>query len=118
MTAPTTTPLLTVDCVTINARSPWDQARFWASLVGGEPQDSGNGFVRLDPGPGRVPLLFQQTDQESADPGWIHLDCSGPDREAIVAAVEARGGRLVDRRSDSHASWVVLADPEGNLFCA
>ncbi len=113
-----TVPVLTVDCVTINARAPWDQARFWAGLVGGTPRDSGNRFVLLEPGEGRVRLLFQAVDQDCRDPGWIHLDCSGADREATIEAVVALGGRLVDRRSDSHGSWVVLADPEGNLFCA
>lgn len=113
-----TSPVLTVHCVTINARAPWDQARFWAALVGGEPRDSGNGFVLLDPGEGRVRLLFQASDQERHDPGWIHLDCSSDDREATIATVLGLGGRLVDRRSDSHGAWVVLADPEGNLFCA
>jgi predicted enzyme related to lactoylglutathione lyase len=109
--------LLSVHTVTINAADPWAQAAFWARLVGGTPQDSGNSFVRLDPGQGRMPLLFQLTDQPNRDPGWIHLDCAAVDRETTIEEVKRLGGRLVDRRSDSNGDWVVMADPEGNLFC-
>jgi len=111
---------LTVHCVTVNARDPWALAAFWAGLVGGTPRSTGNGYVLVDPGPGGVRLLFQPADDEPRDRGWIHLDCAttgAADREAAVSAVVAAGGRLVERRSDSNGAWVVLADPEGNLFC-
>jgi len=110
-------PLLTVTCVTINARDPWALAGFWAGLVGGTPRDSGNDFVLLDPGDGHVPLLFQKSEHPDQQPGWVHLDCSAADREATVDEVVRLGGRLVAHRSDSHGAWVVLADPEGNPFC-
>jgi len=64
-----------------------------------------------------VPLLFQKVDSINPEPGWVHLDCEASDREATIAEVTRLGGRLVARRSDSHGSWVVLADPEGNPFC-
>lgn len=110
-------PLLSVDCVTVNSRDPWSLAAFWAALVGGVPRDAGNRFVLVDPGEGRTRLLFQQADAPAAAPGWIHLDCSAADREATIAEVERLGGRLIERRGDSHGDWVVLADPDGNPFC-
>ncbi|WP_146843643.1 VOC family protein [Cellulomonas composti] len=109
--------LVVVSCVTINAREPARLAEFWSRLVGGTPVGTGNGYVLVDPGEGRTRLLFQQTDRPNLDPGWVHLDCSVEDREATAAEVEALGGRLVERRSDSNGSWIVLADPEGNPFC-
>ena len=110
-------PILTVDCVTINAQDPAALAGFWAQLLGGVPQDAGNSFVLLDPGAGRTRLLFQRTDHPTPEPGWIHLDCSTDDRDAAVATITQLGGRLVERRSDSHGAWIVMADPEGNPFC-
>lgn len=110
-------PLVAVNCVTINALDPWVLAGFWAGLVGGTPRDTGNGYVLVEPGPGRVPLLFQKTDEPARQQGWIHLDCSVADREAAVDEIRQRGGRLVEHRSDSNGSWVVMADPEGNPFC-
>lgn len=108
--------MLTVNCVTINALDPWALAGFWAGLVGGTPRDTGNGYVLVEPGDGRVPLLFQKAGEASLQPGWIHLDCSVDDPGA-VDEICRRGGRLVERRSDSNGSWTVMADPEGNPFC-
>lgn len=110
-------PILTVDCVTINACDPQALAGFWAAILGGTPRDAGNHFVRLDPGGDRVPLLFQKADAPTTQPGWVHLDCTTADRESTVAAITVLGGRLVEHRSDSNGSWIVMADPEGNPFC-
>ena len=109
--------LVAVNCVTINALDPWTLAGFWAGLVGGTPRGTGNGYVLVEPGQGRVPLLFQQADEPAGQPGWIHLDCGVPDRTAAVDEIRRRGGRLVENRSDSNGSWTVMADPEGNPFC-
>ncbi|QXT62969.1 VOC family protein [Tessaracoccus palaemonis] len=109
--------LLTVRCITINAVNPTALAAFWAELVGGVPADSCNGFILLEPGEGRVPLLFQQSEETDQRRGWIHLDCSVADLEAAIGRIEELGGRLVERRRDSSGAWVVMADPEGNPFC-
>lgn len=108
---------VSVNCVTINALDPRALAAFWAALIGGAPRDAGNDFVLVEPGEGRIPLLFQKTDQPTAQPGWIHLDCSVADRDAAIEEISGLGGRLVERRGDSHGTWVVMADPEGNPFC-
>jgi predicted enzyme related to lactoylglutathione lyase len=109
--------ILTVDCVTINALDPRGLAQFWAALVGGAPQDAGNSYVLVKPGDGRVPLLFQKADAPSAQPGWVHLDCSVEDEDAAIEEIVRLGGTLVEHRSDSNGSWTVMADPEGNPFC-
>lgn len=111
------TTLLTIDSTTSNAHDPHTLAEFWGALLGGVPRDTGNGFVLLDPGAGSPRLLFQRSDDTNSSPGWIHLDCSTPDRDAAVASITGRGGRLVERRSDSNGDWIVMADPEGNPFC-
>jgi predicted enzyme related to lactoylglutathione lyase len=109
--------IVSVNCVTINAVDPAGLAAFWAALVGGSPRDAGNDFVLVEPGEGRIPLLFQKTDQRTPQPGWVHLDCSVPDRGVAIDEIRRLGGTLVERRGDSHGAWVVMADPEGNPFC-
>lgn len=109
--------ILTVDCVTINALDPAGLAAFWAALVGGSPEQAGNGYVLVKPGEGRVPLLFQKADAPSAQLGWVHLDCSVENQNAAIEEIVGLGGKLVERRSDSNGSWTVMADPEGNPFC-
>ncbi|MFT4108749.1 VOC family protein, partial [Propionicimonas sp.] len=77
--------LVSVNCVTINAADPRRLAAFWAAIVGGVAQDAGNHFVRVEPGQGRVPLLFQRSEDAGPARGWVHLDCSVDDRDAAVA---------------------------------
>jgi predicted enzyme related to lactoylglutathione lyase len=43
----------------------------------------------------------------------VHWDVTTPDVAAVVAA-----GATVLRRPDGEVRWTVLADPEGNEFCA
>ena len=110
-------PLLDVHCITINALDPQRLAAFWATLLDGTERDAGNGFVLVEPNEGGMRLLFQQADAATPEPGWIHLDCSVAEREFAVAEICRLGGSLVERRSDNHADWIVMADPEGNPFC-
>jgi hypothetical protein len=43
----------------------------------------------------------------------IHPDVTTPDIDALVAA-----GATVLRAQDDKISWTVMADPDGNEFCA
>jgi predicted enzyme related to lactoylglutathione lyase len=43
----------------------------------------------------------------------IHIDVTTDDLDAVVSA-----GAAVLRRQDDEIGWTVLADPEGNEFCA
>ena len=49
----------------------------------------------------------------------LHLDFSCPDREAEAERLVAAGARLVrrDAMDGDDYGWIVMADPEGNLFC-
>ena len=51
----------------------------------------------------------------------LHIDLAPPsngDQAAEVRRLEVLGARLVDVGQDpGTASWVVMADPEGNEFC-
>jgi len=86
-------------------------------VLGGTVRDAGNGFVLVEPVTEGLRLLFQQAQQPSAEPGWIHLDCTVTDRAAAEREICQLGGRTIERRSDSKGTWIVMADPEGNPFC-
>jgi predicted enzyme related to lactoylglutathione lyase len=47
----------------------------------------------------------------------LHLDFRPDDQEAEVARLLALGARRTDVGADPLATWVVMADPEGNEFC-
>lgn len=47
----------------------------------------------------------------------LHLDLRPKDQAAEVARLEQLGARRVDVGQAADASWVVMADPDGNEFC-
>lgn len=68
-------------------------------------------------GPGAITLL-QYPDRPAPTPGAIILGFVTEDLDALVAAVEAAGGRVTDGPRTSEAAPVRVAfttDPEGNL---
>ncbi|MGH8840675.1 MAG: VOC family protein [Jiangellaceae bacterium] len=58
-------------------------------------------------------LCFVPVPEPKRAKNRIHWDVLAPD----VGALVARGARVL-REPDDEISWHVLADPEGNEFCA
>lgn len=91
---------------------------FWRVGLGLSERRSPDGTVDLvgteEDSPG---VWFQQMTEPRTERNRIHIDVYVPrdQAEQRVAAVLARGGRLV---TDEHApGWWVLADAEGNELC-
>ena len=108
---------ITFDCA--DAR---EQAAFWAAVTGwtATEQDSTPGHVEysVDPPDGTSPRLYFTTVPEpKRAKNRLHLDLlppgNGPDELVRLQALGARA--LADQPPG--ASWIVLADPEGNEFC-
>ena len=116
---------LVFDC-----RHPMSLARWWAETLGYElrpydeddlqwlrdqgiddPEDDPS--VRIDDPAGRGPVIwFNRVPEDKVAKNRLHLDV-GVDPQELVA----RGATVVlDEGDDRH--WIVLADPEGNEFCA
>ena len=58
-------------------------------------------------------IVFVPVPEPKTVKNRIHLDVTTPDVEALVAA-----GAVVLREPDDEVQWHVLADPDGNEFCA
>ncbi|WBB80248.1 VOC family protein [Micromonospora sp. WMMD882] len=102
----------------LDALDPPALGAFWARTLGGDVVDLGDGDVRVDGRPGRPgpeSIWVNRVAEPRAAKTRVHLDLrlDRPDPAALVAA----GARLV-REPDDEAPWWVLADPEGNEFCA
>lgn len=99
---------LVLDC-----HEPENVARWWAELIGGSlDTDVEDGVWALDEIPG-APfecLVFGPVPEPKAVKNRLHLDITSPDVAAIVAAGATH---VCDQEH-----WSVLADPEGNEFCA
>ncbi len=102
---------LVVDCADAEA-----QARWWSGFLGGhDASDEGSAWRRLPDVPD-APfdwLLFIPVPEPKMAKNRVHWDVDTAD----VAALVAHGARVL-REPDGEVDWHVLADPEGNEFCA
>ena len=110
------------------------QARWWAAVLDWRisyeahdevvvvPRHVTEESLRVTPweqvGPG---LVFVPVPEDKTVKNRLHIDLAPQledDQAAMVESLITRGARRVDVGQDeSEATWVVLADPEGNEFC-
>ncbi len=105
--------MVTVDCVDPARLAPW-----WAEAIGGDAQviDIG-GFLLVLRGDGPA-LGFQRVDAPTQGKNRLHMDFTAADLETEVGRLVALGASEIDRQSvPGGFRWVVLADPDGNVFC-
>ena len=119
--------------IVIDARHPAGLARFWATVLGydvrpyeredveflasiGRTPDS-DPAVAIDPPDGTEgpSVFFNEVPEPKATKNRVHLDVwlPGPDVGPLVGL-----GARVLRAPDEDIDWWVVADPEGNEFCA
>lgn len=105
-----------IHTITIAAREPGTLAVFWLHLLGYEVVPNHTESVQIADPSGRGPtLLFAPSALTGFGRDRFHLDLRPRDQVAAVTRAIALGAtRLADR---GEASWVRLADPEGNRFC-
>jgi hypothetical protein len=91
-------------------------AGWWGRVLGCVPQlDAEDGFAWIE-GIDGCPfesIVFVPVPEPKTVKNRIHLDITTPDVGALVAA-----GAVVLREPDADVGWHVLADPDGNEFCA
>jgi catechol 2,3-dioxygenase-like lactoylglutathione lyase family enzyme len=100
----------------------WERmVAFWRAALGYEigHADPNGGFVILRDPKGRgVNLSLDQTPEpRSGTRSWIHLDLYTTDQSAEVDRLVALGARRYPWRYPDGADYVVLEDPDRNLFC-
>ena len=118
-----------IDCHDIDA-----QARWWAGVLDWQliyeadnevvivPRHVTEDWMRSTPwsqvGPG---LVFVPVPEGKTVKNRLHIDLApqlNDDQAVMVESLIALGATRVDVGQDEHeATWVVLADPEGNEFC-
>ncbi len=109
--------------VVLDSPDPESLARFWATLVGGEPVAWYDGWYTLEPPPHGQRLSFQRSDVPSTGDG-VHVDLLVPDLEAAHDRVVAAGGEYLTQRWSPRPDeegrpvpWRVYRDPAGHRFC-
>jgi len=109
---------LALSAIGIDCAEPRRLARFWAEVLGWRIVFEDDDEVALEPPDRASPeLLFLQVPEPTIGKNRLHLDLNPDDQDAEVGRLEGLGGRRVDVGQGDEATWVVLADPEGNEFC-
>ncbi|GAA3226610.1 VOC family protein [Nonomuraea helvata] len=106
-------------CVTIDCTAPARLADFWSQALGYKARrDLPNGAHLIAEDEQTMPwLAFTPVAETKATKNRLHLDLRPDDQEAEVARLVALGATRAEVGQSVDASWVVLADPEGNEFC-
>ncbi|MDR7275002.1 VOC family protein [Catenuloplanes atrovinosus] len=100
----------------VDARDGAAQARWWQTVLGGSVRP-GDDYWALTGGAGQPFefFVFQNVPEPKTVKNRLHWDVTmtDPAPDALVAA-----GATVLRAPDQDISWWIMADPEGNEFCA
>ena len=108
---------ITFDCADARA-----QATFWAAVTGwtAQERDATPGHVEyaVAPASGMPRLYFTTVPEPKPAKNRIHLDLipPGDDQQEEVARLTGLGATVLEDQP-AGASWIVMADPEGNEFC-
>jgi hypothetical protein len=94
---------------------------FWHAALNYEVQhtDPNGGFVILrDPARLGPNISIDQTPvRRTGKRSWLHLDLYTTNQAQEVERLVGLGARRYPWRYDAGADYVVLEDPDGNLFC-
>jgi len=89
-------------------------ASWWAGVLGATARQEEDWLVVDEiPGAPFECLVFQEVSEPQMVKNRVHWDVTVPDLEELIAA-----GATVLRAPDDEITWTVLADPQGNEFCA
>jgi hypothetical protein len=95
---------------------PLQITRWWGRVLGCRPQldsEAGFGWIEGIPGCPFESIVFVPVPEPKTVKNRIHLGVTTADVGALVTA-----GAVVLREPDDEVEWHVMADPDGNEFCA
>ena len=111
--------MLKIQCLTIDCHDPAIPAKFWSEALGWPITISNSEEVVVENPSGEADLLFLRNPDKRAVKNRLHLDLRPENQAAEVARLEALGAKRIEigQSADPRTSWVVMEDPDGNLFC-
>lgn len=110
--------MLKIGSFVIHCRDFDTSVAFWQSALGYQPRrPAAGGWVVLKDPDGVSPnVSVQGTEELHFGRNRMHLDLYASDREAEVERLLSLGA-TVHRPAQEGEDFVILADPEGKLFC-
>jgi len=99
-------------------------AHFWAEVLGytirsSAPEETPDDAIALNPTEGGLRLWFNKVPELKVVKNRVHIDITMPDG-AEMARLQHLGARALQEMRDAEGTllWTIMADPEGNEFCA
>jgi predicted enzyme related to lactoylglutathione lyase len=109
---------LNVDMVTVDCSDPAKLGGWWAQQFGGTTHELLANEFTVVTLPEGLRLGFQKVPEPTPGKNRVHLDFGAADVDGEVSRLTAGGAVEVGRHTfGDNYRWVVLADPEGNVFC-
>ncbi|SPM34442.1 Catechol 2,3-dioxygenase or other lactoylglutathione lyase family enzyme [Mycobacterium rhizamassiliense] len=109
---------LNVEMITVDCSDPATLAAWWAQQFGGTTHDLLADEFTVVTLPEGLQLGFQKVPDPTPGKNRVHLDFGTSDVEDEVSRLKAAGAIEIGRHSfGDDFRWVVLSDPEGNVFC-
>ena len=101
--------------IIVDTAEPVRIATWWADVLGTKRTDDEQGYSYIEQVPGAPfdTIDFIPVPEPKTVKNRIHIDVTTPDVQLLLDA----GARLL-RVQDDEIRWNVLADPDGNEFCA
>ena len=92
---------------------------FWQNALHYVPREPAKGgwVVLRDPTGAGPNISFQARETSRKARNWLHLDLYTDDREGEVERLISIGAKRYPWRYRPNVDFVVLEDPDGNLFC-
>lgn len=104
--------------IVIDSHDPAALGRFWAAVLDYKVLYEATDEVVVGRDEETSPaLIFVPVPEAKAVKNRLHIDLNPDDRDAEVARLIGLGATRADVGQGPDATWVVLADPEGNEFC-
>jgi predicted enzyme related to lactoylglutathione lyase len=109
--------VIVIDCASLDPA-----ADFWTAALGYVREgDGGEQYLSLLPAAGAgIEILLQRVRDSKQGKNRMHLDLRTRDLDAEVDRLSGLGARRLTTEpvAESGWRWHVLADPDGNEFCA
>ena len=110
-------------CICVDSNDPQRIAPFWQQALGWRITHDTADEVVLEPAEGSredgisPDILFLRVPESKAVKNRLHIDLRPEDQAAEVARLESLGATRADVGQGDEATWMVMADPDGNEFC-
>ena len=104
------------DHLTIHCQAPQALVPFWKEVLGYETRTDNDDTWLHDPTGIRPDIVFGQSEPANKR-SWLSFDMMADDADAEVQRLLHLGARPHPWNYPPNADYVVLEDPDGNLFC-